>query len=168
MFINQKMLIVKTRVRMVEVCIEKANVEDAADILSVQKLAFQSEAERYGDFEIPPLLETQEELEAKIKTHLILKATVNGQIVGSVRVEEKDDACHVGRLIVHPNFQNQGIATQLLQEIERMFPLCRKFELFTANKSLKNIYLYEKLGYKKIRATEQAGKITLIFLRKTR
>lgn len=153
---------------MVELCIEKAKVEDAPDILAVQRFAFQSEAERYGDFKIPPLLETEKELEAKIKTQLILKATVNGEIVGSVRVEEKDDACHVGRLIVHPNFQNQGIATQLLQEIERRFPLCRKFELFTADKSLKNIHLYEKMGYKKISANEQTGKITLIFLRKTR
>ncbi|MCW4028656.1 MAG: GNAT family N-acetyltransferase [Candidatus Bathyarchaeota archaeon] len=161
-------MIIKTRVGMVEFCIEEANVEDAHDILAVQRLAFQSEAERYGDFKIPPLLETQEELETKIKTQLILKATVNGEIVGSVRVEEKDDACHVGRLIVHPNFQNQGIATQLLKEIERRFPLCHKFELFTGDKSLKNIYLYEKLGYKKVSATEQADKITLIFLRKTR
>jgi hypothetical protein len=37
--------------------VEKANYEDLADILALQKLAFRSEAAIYDEFGIPPLTE---------------------------------------------------------------------------------------------------------------
>jgi hypothetical protein len=44
-----------------KVNIEKATLDDAQEILSLQKLAFQSKAKIHGDFQIPPLTETLEE-----------------------------------------------------------------------------------------------------------
>ena len=38
--------------------ITQATAEDAAAILALQRLAYQSEAEVYGDFSIPPLTQT--------------------------------------------------------------------------------------------------------------
>ena len=38
--------------------IEPAMIEDAAEILALQKLAYRSEAEIYNDFSIQPLLQT--------------------------------------------------------------------------------------------------------------
>ena len=38
--------------------IEEAKVADAAEILALQKLAYQSEAELYGDDAIPPVTQT--------------------------------------------------------------------------------------------------------------
>jgi hypothetical protein len=38
--------------------IEQAGVEDAGEILRLQKLAYQSEARIYNDYTIPPLLQT--------------------------------------------------------------------------------------------------------------
>jgi len=149
------------------VLIEIANFEDAEEILALQKLAYKSEAKLHGDFQIPPLVENIDELRDKFKTHLFLKATADGKIVGSVRVLQKDNTCHVGRLMVHPDFQNRGIATKLLMEIEEMFR-CGRFELFTGEKSVKAIHLYEKLGYKRFKAEKPAGNVTLIFLEKTR
>ncbi len=70
----------------VEMQIEIANVNDAQEILSLQKLAYQSEAKIYSDFQIPPLLETLDELKMAFKSHIILKATFDGKIIGSVRV----------------------------------------------------------------------------------
>jgi hypothetical protein len=43
--------------------IEKATVFDAEEILTLQKLAYQSEAEIYNDFNIPPLVQTLESIE---------------------------------------------------------------------------------------------------------
>jgi hypothetical protein len=40
--------------------IEEATVSDAEEILALQKLAYQSEAEIYNDFGIPPLVQTLE------------------------------------------------------------------------------------------------------------
>jgi len=150
------------------VSIEKAKLDDAQEILSLQKLAYNAEAKIYDDFQIPPLLENLEEFKAKFKTHLILKATSSGKIIGSVRAKSENSTCHIARLMVHPDFQNQGIATKLLQEIERAFPSCARFELFTGEKSVKNIRLYQKLGYKTFKFDNPPGNVKLVYLEKLR
>jgi ribosomal protein S18 acetylase RimI-like enzyme len=149
------------------VLIQAANIEDAKEILALQKLAYKSEAKLHGDFQIPPLVESLDELKDRFKTHVFLKVTADGKIVGSVRVLQKDNTCYVGRLMVHPDFQNRGIATKLLMEIERMFS-CNRFELFTGEKSVKTIRLYEKLGYKRFKVEKPAANVTLVFLKKMR
>ena len=148
--------------------IEKAKLDDAQEILSIQRLAYQDEAKIYDGFPIPPLLETLDELKSKFKTHLILKATLGGKIVGSVRAAAEDGTCHVARLMVHPDFQSQGIATKLLLEIERIFASCGRFELFTGEKSTKNIRLYVKLGYRVFKVDQPVGNVKLVFLEKMR
>ena len=147
--------------------IQTASINDLEEILALQKLAYKSEAKLHGDFLIPPLVETLGELVDKFKTHVFLKVTVEEKIIGSVKVLQKDNTCYVGRLMVHPDFQNQGIATELLSEIERMFS-CGRFELFTSEKSVKNIRLYEKLGYKRFKVEKPEANVTLVFLEKTR
>lgn len=42
--------------------IVQASVTDAEEILKLQKLAYQIEAERYNDYNIPPLKQTIEEI----------------------------------------------------------------------------------------------------------
>ena len=148
--------------------IARANVEDAEEILAVQKLAYTEEAKLYDGFQIPPLLETLNQLRAKFKTHVFLQATAAGKIVGSIRVLQKDGTCEVSRLMVHPDYQNRGVATKLLLEAENVFPSCRRFELFTGDKSVKNIYLYQKLGYKIFKSEKPQGNVTLVFLEKLR
>lgn len=148
--------------------ITNANVEDAEEILTLQKLSYQSESQLYGGYLIPPLVETLDELKQVFGTHTFLKATVNGRIVGSVRVLEENGSCRIGRLMVHPDFQKRGIGTQLLLEVERRFPSCRRFELFTGDRSVGNIRLYEKLGYKAFKGGEQAGNVKLVYMEKTR
>ena len=147
--------------------VETANINDAEEILSLQKLAYKSEAKLYNDFPIPPLVENLDELKDKFKSHVFLKATVEGKIIGSVRILQKDNTCYVGRLMVLPDFQNRGVATKLLLEIERKFS-CGRLELFTGDKSLKNIRLYKKLGYKKFKIEKPVGNVVLVFLEKTR
>jgi hypothetical protein len=44
--------------------IERASVEDAQEILALQRLAYQSEAEIYDDYSIPPLTQTLEAIRA--------------------------------------------------------------------------------------------------------
>lgn len=147
--------------------IQTANIEDAEEILALQKLAYKSEAKLHGDFQIPPLVETVNELRDKFKTHVFLKVTANGKIIGSVRVLQRDNTCHIGRLMVHSDFQNRGIATKLLMEIESIFS-CGRLELFTGEKSVKAIHLYEKLGYKRFKLEKPEANVTLVFLEKTR
>jgi ribosomal protein S18 acetylase RimI-like enzyme len=147
--------------------IETANVKDAQEILALQMLAYQSEAKIYNDFLIPPLVETLDEMELNFKSYVFLKVTFDGKIIGSVRVYEKDGTCYIGRLIVHPNFQNQGIGAKLLLEIERIYSECGRFELFTGDKSVRNIHLYEKLGYNAFKTEPATKNLTIVFFEKT-
>lgn len=148
--------------------IETADANDAEAILQLQRAAYLSEAKLYNDFEIPPLTETLNELRALFASHVFLKATVDGKIVGSVRANIHNGSCHIGRLFVDPNSQNRGIGTQLLCEIERKYPACRRFELFTGIKSQKNIRLYEKAGYKAFKTQSVSNKLSLICFEKVR
>ncbi|OLN21193.1 GNAT family N-acetyltransferase [Domibacillus antri] len=127
--------------------IEQATIKDAEEILSLQKLAYVSEAEIYNDYTIHPLTQTLEESKQSFESSLVLKYVEDGNIIGSVRAFEKEGICYIGKLMVHPDHQNKGIGRRLMQEIESRFPGA-VYELFTGSKSVKNISLYEKLGYK--------------------
>ena len=143
-----------------------ATIDDAAAILDLQKLAYQSEARLYDDWSIPPLTQTLEDLHAEFSRAKFLKATVDDAIVGSVRATENEGICSIGRLIVHPDYQGRGIGTRLMQAIEAMFPEVRKFELFTGSKSEGNIRLYTRLGYSISRTQQLSAKVLLVFMEK--
>lgn len=133
----------------------QATVADAVEILTLQKLAYQSEAERYNNYDIPPLKQTVEEIKDQFKNHVFLKAVSEGIIIGTVRAYEENGTCYIGRLAVHPDSQNRGIGTALMKALEGCFKP-ERFELFVGSKSDKNIYLYKKLGYT-IHKTEKYG-----------
>jgi GNAT superfamily N-acetyltransferase len=145
--------------------IKSAKLEDAREILELQKLAYTGEAALYNDFSIPPLRQTLEEIQAEFATHTLLKATINDVIIGSVRARNTRSGCQIGRLIVHPDHQNQGIGTLLMERIENIVPASR-YELFTGHKSKRNLYLYKKLGYCEFRREKVSENLSLVFLEK--
>lgn len=68
--------------------ISKAEKEDLPQILSLQYLAYQSEAELFKSKDIPPLKQTLNELEEEFDRGLILKLTSDdNKIIGSVRAK---------------------------------------------------------------------------------
>jgi ribosomal protein S18 acetylase RimI-like enzyme len=146
--------------------IERAIISDAEEILSLQKLAYRSEAEIYNDFNIPPLVQTLESIEKDFENQYFLKAVMDGKIIGSVRAYTKEGTCYIGRLIVHPDFQNRGIGTDLMNEIERIFNTRRRFELFTGDKSERNLYFYQKLGYKIFKKAKITDQTMIVYLEK--
>lgn len=149
--------------------IEDAVFADAAEILSLQKLAYLSEARLYHDYSIPPLTQTIEELVADFGRKTFLKAIEDGKIVGSVNGFLQGDRCLIGRLMVHPEQQGMGIGTRLLKAIEVRFEEARSWELFTGELSVKNIRLYERLGYREVRREPLPGKrFAVVIMRKSR
>lgn len=146
--------------------IEKANVTDAAAILALQRLAYQSEAALYADFTIPPLTQTLGELTAEFAGRTVLKAMKHGKIIGSVQGHQVGFTCQIGRLMVEPARQGQGIGTELLRAIEASFPGIDRYELFTGHKSLANIRLYERMGYEVFRTEPVSYGLSLVFMEK--
>ena len=147
--------------------ITKAFQEDLKDILSLQKLAFRSEADSYSDFETsPPLLQTMEEISKEFSESIFLKAVVENEIVGSVRGYQAKETTFIKRLVVSPSYQNQGIGTQLMNSIEYHFKDNKRYELFTGHKSIRNLHLYRKLGYKEFKRIHIHENLTMIYLEK--
>lgn len=135
---------------MEEIEINKAEASDADEILEIQKKAFQIQGEIYNDFSIPPLVESLNDINEDFKQKSIFKAvSPKGNILGSCRAYTKDNTCYISRLSVDPKYQSQGIGSRLVKFIEDYyFNRCNRFELYTGNKSRKNLALYKKLGYK--------------------
>jgi len=131
-----------------EVTITKANFEDLTDILNLQKTAFLAIAELYNCYEIEPLHQSLASIQDDFNDYLFLKAEYHGEIIGSVKIKHCDDYCSIGKLIVLPEFQNKGVGRKLMAAAEKVFPDIKRYELFTASESIKNITLYESLGYK--------------------
>ena len=145
------------------IAIIPATEADLETILALQKLAYRSEAERYNDFSLPPLHQTLEEIQADFARMAFFKAMSGERIVGSVRGYVKNGTCYIGRLIVHPEVQGQGIGTRLMQTLEEHFSAARRFELFTGHKSEEALHLYHKLGYREFKRQEMATH-TIVFL----
>ena len=125
----------------------KASEKDMQEILDIQKLAFRENAVRYDDPDITQLTDTLDDLLEKVRGHTVLKAVVDGMIVGSVKGRRSGDRCRISNLIVHPDHWNRGIGRRLMAAIEDEVDACT-FELVTGYKDEKNILLYEKLGYR--------------------
>jgi GNAT superfamily N-acetyltransferase len=143
-----------------------AGVEDADRILSLQKLAYQTEAAIYNDYRLPPLVQTIEEMKEELGEKVFLKTVLYDEIIGSVRGHSDGRTCFIGRLIVHPNHQRKSIGTRLMQAIEERFPDVQRYELFTGNKSADNIRLYNRLGYYQFKEESMSEKLTLVFMEK--
>ncbi len=146
--------------------IVRAQGDDVHTILKLQKRAYQSEAEIHRDFTIPPLTQTPEEIKEDFTKQLFLKAEIDGTIAGSVRAHRDGETCYIGRLIVDPDFQNRGIGTRLLNEIEYIFRDAKRFELFTGHRSERNLYLYQKSGYKICKTERIHAHLSLVYLEK--
>jgi hypothetical protein len=73
-FLKQTLLL-SDIICLVQMVIERANKDYLREILALQKLAYQSEAELYDDHSIPPLTQTIEGIEGDFRSHLFLKAT---------------------------------------------------------------------------------------------
>jgi ech hydrogenase subunit C len=150
------------------IIINRANQKDIPEILALQKIAYRSEAELYGDDSVPALGQTMEDISAAFDRMIFLKAVVNGKIIGSIRGYRDDDTAYISRVIVHPYFQGRGLATRLIRQIEQEVGDVCIFEAFTGHQSAQNLHLYGKLGYRQVRTEPFTPTVNWVYLQKER
>ena len=148
--------------------IKKASIDDVEEILHLQKQSDLSEAELYNDYSIKPLTQTLDDIKQDFSKQIFLKAVIddNTTIVGSVKAYQQNDTVFIGRLAVDPKYQNKGIGAKLIISIEEIVESAKRFELFTGHKSIKNIYLYQKLGYREFKRIPINDSLTMVYLEK--
>ncbi len=150
-----------------DVHIERATVEDAGEILTVQRAAYVTEAQLHGDPFLPPLVESLDQMRKMVAGSLVLKATVGTRMAGSVRGRFNDRTCLVGRLSVVPDLQGRGIGVALMRALEaEASSLADSCVLFTGHLSETNLRMYRRLGYSETHRERVADHLTLVHMRK--
>lgn len=130
----------------VQIC--AAAADDLDELLHGQRLAFREQCLLYGDWSIPPVTETAQDVQTAMQGGaIVLKAVVDGRIIGGVRGKLVGNTAQVGRLFVLPQAQRGGVARQLMAAIEEALSSCERYELFTGERSLGNLALYQRQGY---------------------
>ena len=146
---------------------ETATEHDLDQILELQKKAFYSQALIYNDFDLHPLRQTIDDIKNEFKEKQIYKVQTNGRIIASIRCYVRNDTLYIEKLIVDPDFQNRGIGTKIMTEIEKRYAASvNRYALFTGHKSEKNLHIYKQLGYKETRRETLRDDLKLIDMEK--
>ncbi|GGY49189.1 GNAT family N-acetyltransferase [Streptomyces omiyaensis] len=153
------------------VTISAADARDAEQILKLQYLCYQSEAELYGDWSIEPLTQSLDAVRAELAEGYGLVARLGDEVIASVRARtDEDGTVHIAKLIVHPRMRRHGIGGRLLDAIERhpagTDAAPKRFQLFTGHRSEGNLRLYRAKGYAQVGAREVGPRLTLVTLEK--
>lgn len=146
--------------------IVQADKNDIPELYRLQLLAFESEAEMIGSRDVPALQESEEENERDFSNWVTWKMiNEEGAIIGAIRYRQESGILEIGRLMIHPEYRHQGLAQQLLSEIDRKYPDEIR-ELYTCTKSWINIRLYEKMGYQKYKEHTEGSGLSFVYMRK--
>jgi len=147
--------------------IERADVADAGEILTLQRAAYVTEAQLHGDPFLPPLVESIGQVRTMIADSIVLKATLGTRLAGSVRARINDRTCLVGRLAVAPDLQGRGIGRALMEALEaEVTGRADACVLFTGHLSEANLRLYRRLGYGETHRERVADHLMLVHMRK--
>lgn len=151
------------------VTISAADERDVEQILKLQYLCFQREAELYGDYRIEPLVQTLEELRVELDRGCVAVARLGEEVVGSVRGHvDSEGTARIGRLCVHPRLQGHGLGGRLLAAVEARLAAefaAKRYHLVTGSRSEGNLRLYRRSGYSPV-GTERDRQVTLVALQK--
>ncbi|MFI9362195.1 GNAT family N-acetyltransferase [Kitasatospora sp. NPDC053057] len=153
------------------VIISAAAAEDAEQILKLQYLGYQPEAELYSDWAIEPLTQSLESLRAELTEQHVLVARLGDEVVGAVRGHvDAEGIGRIGRLVVHPRMQRHGLGGRLLEALERRMAEDSRpvtaYRLFTGHRSLGNLRLYARQGYRQTAVEQVSSRLSFVHLEK--
>lgn len=135
----------------------------------MQRAAFVSEAQQYGDPLLPPLREGTDQVRAAVAdpacTFLVLEASEAGahgragRLLGSGQLWVDPDqpavvrSGRVARVLVAPDLQGVGLGSVLLTALHAAADAAgglQRLELFTGADSERNLSFYRRYGYRDI------------------
>ncbi|MER5931378.1 GNAT family N-acetyltransferase [Streptomyces sp. NPDC002054] len=152
------------------VTISAAAEDDAEQIFKLQYLAFQSEAELYGNYRIQPLTQSLDSLKAELAADTVLVARLGEEVVGTVRGSTDEDGTgKIAKLCVHPRLQGHGLGARLLRAVEQELAgrsETTRYRLHTGRKSESNLRLYRKAGYVAVGGRTASDGVELVILEK--
>jgi GNAT superfamily N-acetyltransferase len=139
-------------------------------VLTVQRAAYVTEAQRYDAPNIPPLRETLDEVRADLAGDApAVAAWLGPRLVGSVRGRVDGDRMEIARLTVAPDLQGRGIGRALLAAVHAAAPApVVRFWLVTGARSDDNRRLYAAAGYVDVGVAVDPAGVELVRMERER
>jgi tRNA (guanine37-N1)-methyltransferase len=126
-----------------------ATPADAPEVLVLQRACWMQEALANDTLAIPALHETLEDVSRSLRTWTTFVLRAGERLVGAVRGRLDGEDWDIGRIMVAPDLQGRGLGRRLLEHIEQAAPpQAVRFRLHTGARSVDNLRMYRKAGYR--------------------
>jgi tRNA (guanine37-N1)-methyltransferase len=131
-----------------------ATARDVGELVTLQRACWVTEAQANATLEIPPLVESLDEVADSMTRWQTWVVRAGGRLVGSVRGRPAVDdprTWEIGRLMVAPDLQGRGIGRALLEFAERAAaPGTMTYWINTGRDSAANLRRYRRAGYRPV------------------
>lgn len=153
----------------------RLGVEDAGEVLTLQRAAYVTEAQAHADVNLPALRQSLADVAAELDDRGVLALgarDAKGRLIAAVRarvIGPGGVAAEIGRLAVVPDRQGNGLGTGLLATVEEQLPSSvTELRLFTGEHSAANLRLYARLGYTETTRQPTPAGYSLVHMSKPR
>jgi GNAT superfamily N-acetyltransferase len=147
----------------VELRLVRTHVDEAEELLEIQKKAFADDLKKYQDHESSPVNEPIDSLMKKIESFHHYTIRLNRDIIGGVDIRNLGEGNYrLNRIFLSNEVQGKGFGTKIMELIEMEFPLACEWSLDTPHLSTRNQHFYEKIGYKRVGEHLVSDKLILI------
>jgi NAD(P)H-dependent FMN reductase/GNAT superfamily N-acetyltransferase len=141
--------------------ITRATAADAAELLVLQRACWVQEAIDNSTLQLPALTESLDDVAAWLADWQVWLVHRHGRLVAAVRARHDGSIWEIGRLMVTPDLSGRGLGRWLLAYAESAAPDdVGSVGLFTGAKSLRNLALYQRAGYRP--TDERDGAVRLV------
>ncbi|MDF2653249.1 MAG: family acetyltransferase [Paenibacillus sp.] len=136
----------------------------ANDVLKVQIPSYQVEAKIIDYYDIPPLEDTVETLQAC--NEIFFGYYIHEELCGAIAIKIEKNVIDIHRLIVSPKHFRKGIANSLLAFIENNYQDIKTIIVSTGAKNVPAVNFYLKNGFTKIGEIRVNERLTLASFQK--
>ena len=122
---------------------------DAGEILTLQRACWMQEQQANPDAWVPALHESLDDVRRWLPEWTVLTLRRAGRLVAAARARPEGDEWDIGRLMVAPDLQGQGLGRVMLAAAEAAAPEgTTTYSLFTGAGSVANHRFYKRAGYR--------------------
>ncbi|WP_404469760.1 GNAT family N-acetyltransferase [Sutcliffiella horikoshii] len=149
---------------MAQITLLQARLEDAEQLTAMMKKTFGEEARIWlgtidshiVDYNIqPPGYDSVHTTRYMIEELTYYKIMADGQLVGGIILTLTGSRFgRVDRIFIDPDFQGQGLGSEVIRLVEEAHPTVTTWDLETSPRQKGNLHFYEKMGYDRTFETE--------------
>ena len=148
--------------------IEKVLIDDAKEMLKIQKESFKSYDKKYGKFSTNPASMSLARMKFNINYRLgdYQKVMLNDKIIGGIFgfMLEEETTWHIAQFYIHPDFEHLGYGTTALEMFFDNHQNVSTWYADTIKQETKNVEFYQKFGFKIIDEEEENEGLSFVTL----